>query len=377
MLGPSHALVQQVRTLHEMALSTPVPSQASFVEKGQADVTPPFRPIKGKARTEASRKNDTFESAEDNLDGGFLKSSLVSEPSHDMAATPISRQLSTRTEKLHNKSKCSPPIAEIRLGRDGHGINSMAPVETRDISQLNLAGTKIRMAPHCIPLSSTPIKKPRDMSEQSDDSEMFPSSSINSSPDSAAAPANFQGLRDLSLESAAAGGNLQPYYYDAEESCLIGDIGGESDRTTSLFLSMLEQEGSFNAENSRTLMVVRPFDAVFESPPPSAKGGRTASFGRAMSKAGASPNGDVDQRGKTMKLNNESTMYGVSPKQNPSAADLPLMVTENENGLAHLGGNWVTSSGLNTGGALTKEILDCPEDHLDIIYEAACRYLKV
>jgi hypothetical protein len=199
----------------------------------------------------------------------------------------------------------------------------------------------------------------------------------------------FKGLRELSLESTAEGGAQQSYIYDAEESCLIGDIGGDNDRATSLFLSMLEREESFQGDNSRTLssheiMVVRPFEGVFETPV-AQKTRKTTSWSRAMANGGQG-NEDVERAGKpyydspTVKLNDESAMYAANSlgaSDAGTSADSHSLTPEDENGLAPLGEGWITSKGSSAGHVLTKSILDSPEDRLGTIYEAAGRYLKV
>jgi hypothetical protein len=131
-------------------------------------------------------------------------------------------------------------------------------------------------------------------------------------------------------------------------------------------------------------MVVRPFEGVVQTPV-TPKWTKTTSWSKAMANGGQG-NEDMERAGKpyydspTVNLNDESAMYVGSPlgaSDGGTSANSHSSTPEDENGLAPLGEDWITSRGSTVGQVLTKSILDSPEDHLGTIYQAAGRYLKV
>lgn len=260
-----------------------------------------------------------------------------------------------------------------------------SPTRKKDVFSISV-DTQVRVAPHYIPRTSAPAAQPSKTASRQHESGYLPTSLAENQ----SSGRLMSGLRDLSLESAFEREGQSSSAYFAEESCLIGDVNGDSERATSLFLSMLTREDSFHADNSRTLSsheitVVRPIEGGgFESPLQgrSKQMGSMASYSRALARKRRSikedGEGSPDGTGKayydspTMQLQQDGSMYAVSPQ---GEADLGYK-DNGDNGLAPLGGDWDTSE-RPSKGTLTKEMLDNPEANLNYIYDAAGRYLKV
>lgn len=116
-----------------------------------------------------------------------------------------------------------------------------------------------------------------------------------------------------------------------------------------------------------------------------------ASFSRALAQqkrlSNTPGNVEIDTAGKpyydspTVQLNGNGSMYAVDESDLSdsimSSDPQQAFIEKGDNGLAPLGGEWDTARGAIKGKALTKEILDNPDDNLDRIYDAAGRYLKV
>ena len=336
----------------------------------------------------------SFDGLED-LDNAFLlQSSMASEGSQTRAVSNVSRRDDTFG---------SMPFVEATgdsLDQPSDENSSFArtspPVKVKNISHIS-ADTQVRLASHFIPRTSEPVQSSRDAGHYEDGGHL-PSSYLKRGSESATTHSPSQlmnGLRDLSLESAFARDGPEASAYFGEESCLIGDVGVDSDRATSLFLSMLTKEDSFHTVNSKTLSsheitVLRTMEGGgFDSPMQgtSRKMGSMASFSRALAEqrrvSKVSGDEEFDRAGKpyydspTMQLDNNGSMYAVNPSALSDSVDATPFVDNGENGLAPLGGNWDTSNRSLKGKVLTKEMLDNPEDHLDKIYDAAGRYLKV
>ena len=341
-LGPSHALVQQVRTLHEMALSTPVPAPSQKLNVDRAKAPLAKDPAVNHPPRVKSRNNGlSFES--DELNRGFVDSSMLSESTQ--------KRQGTQPERRHTSTH---PMSERRGDSDGAPTTrerfAITNSSERDTSNFNFSETEIPVPPYRVPRTSEPIEKFHDTTNQWDNSDPIPPSMLASSGYEVSDKSPNSRLRDLNLESTDERGALPCHVSDAEECCLIGDIGGDSDRATSRMLSMLERDENFLGDVSRTvsshkITVVQPFEVGFEISGPH-KSRRTTSRSRAMANGG-------------------SSVYSHS------------LTPEDEIGLAPLGDGWFTSKGSTAGHALTKSILDNPDDHLGTIYEAAGRHLKV
>jgi tetratricopeptide (TPR) repeat protein len=337
--------------------------------------------------------NENSNEQSDDRNKAFLHSSMLSDGSQTKAVSNVS----TRDDTF-----ASLPFVEVTVDSsmdqpsdEAESFARSPPSKVKDISHIS-ADTQVRVAPHYIPRTTAPVAQPPSMNSGQPEKAGYLPSSLQRGSDQMAAHSNSQlmsGLRDLSLESAFERDGQNSSAYFAEESCLIGGIGGDNDRATSLFLSMLTHEDSYHADNSRTLssheiMVVRPMEgAGFDSPVQgrSKQMGSMASFSRALAQQKRASHrhelgeADDDETGKpyydspTMQLNGNGSMYAVSPKATPESD----YVDNGDNGLAPLGGKWDSSRNLVKGKALTKEILDNPHDNLDRIYDAAGRYLKV
>lgn len=416
MLGSQHELVHQVRTLHEMARTTPLPKIESQIEgpsrrsrsrtrsRSRSRSRSASRSVsvsqRDEAESEPSQQRDMSYGASldgpDDLDNAFLmQSSMFSEGSQTRAVSNVSRRDDTFGSMPFveatgdSLSPDQPSDENISFAR------TSPQVKSKDASNIS-ADTQVRLESHYIPRTSEPVQVSRD-AEQNEDGGYLPSS-LQRGSESATARSPTQlmnGLRDLSLESAFARGGQESSAYFGEESCLIGDAGVDSDRATSLFLSMLTREDSFHTDNSRTLSsheitVVRPMEGGgFDSPVQgtSRKMGSMASFSRALAQqrraSKVSGEAGLDEAGKayydspTMQLDRNASMFAANPSVLSESVDALPFVDSGDDGLAPLGGDWDTSNRSLKGKVLTKEMLDNPEVHLDKIYDAAGRYLKV
>jgi hypothetical protein len=243
-------------------------------------------------------------------------------------------------------------------------------------------------------------------------------------------------LPDLTRSSGSetSGGSTQRLHaYDTEESCLIVDLGVESDYGKVHYPSSWNQDvtdaaAAFNdlygssdegdvgvsrpLVNSHDIMVVRPFakefpcsktspddEILFFLPKPKSLDSKPASreasvllrtleresdISRAKQLLAMHDNFDVSPTGATKQTNDSRRSPNRVAKTQPANFSPPRLTDEKcqskneaEDGTAALGGNWPSLSTSGSIVKLTQETMREPELHLRDIHEAGTRYLRV